>query len=1247
MPRLNASDTVKKRILIFLERLLTHINYESVDHDYWSNQLYYKWLKDEKPYPKLIVQTSLQVLLDFCNVIAKGKLDNPITVEHLRNDLNLLQELEILIDNRIKRKGSSQWHFTLNLWHSSTEENLKKFEEEWEKRKSPNNQSLSNHTEINYDNFGLIPDSSHIYSREQELVLLKHRIFQNSPPCKIIGIVGIAGIGKTSLACKLIEQIKAAFNYVIYWSFLTPPSSIEFLVKTNNTLSSYIQPNIEDNIKAQLGKLIKLLDKFRCLLFLDNIETIIHQKTYQEYSQILQEIAVSKHQSCLILTSRIIPKNLELLIGKKTSTYFLELQGLDYQTGRNIIEDIDNFHGSEKEWQFFIKQVCHGNPLFIKSIALHIQRVHQKNLSNFLLGGNLITKKIESIFNSYLEQLSHLEKAILLELVINRNPISLLKLKEYIIIDPGYPSLEEAIESLSQQILLYQQDGYFTVHPLMIEFFTQKLITIAIEEIKTQNFQLLKSNALMKATVPDYLRRTQLNLILLPILNNLIYSSNSRKVENELIQCLETLRHHPFGEIGYIASNIINLLNILKKGHLRQYDFSNLPIRQIDFSEIKLNQVNFANSHFYDCFFPQTCGSILSISCSHFNQSVDPEYLLATGDSHGMIYLWKVKQDGDLELNKTFPAHGSWVWSVALNTEGTLLASGGQNGIVKIWSILTEPSLNCQCFRHFNQKHHAPIRSVTFSADSRLLATGSEDKTIKIWSVETGECLHTLEGHLERIGGVAFSHDDQLLASGSADKTVKIWSVETGECLHTLKGHQDWVWQVAFSPDGQLLASGSGDKTIKLWSVTQQKYQYLDTLKGHKNWIWSIAFSPDGQYLASGSEDFTMRLWSVETKKCLQSFQGYGNRLSSIAFSPNSQYILSGSIDRSIRLWSIKNHECLRQIKGHTNWVCSVVFSPDGKTLMSGSGDQTIRLWSIESGEVINTLQEKDDWVLLYQIAVSSNGQYIASTSHNNTIKLWSLTNKEKLIFAPEHQNRVWQIAFTPDSRMLVSGSGDYSVKLWSIPRGFCLKTFEGHQAWVLSVAVSPNGKLIASGSEDRTIKLWSIEDDTTQSLQTFEGHQGRIWSVAFSPNDELIASASDDKTVKIWSIKEGQLIYSFEEYQSWIWSVAFSPDGKLLASGEDNATIRLLNVETGQCDRLLSKHTRSVKSVCFSPDGQMLASASEDGTIKLWNVGTGECQHTLRHPRLYEQTNLTKVEGLSCGTINTLKILGAFENPN
>ncbi len=151
MPNLNTSANVKKRILIFLERLLTHVNKESPDHKYWSNHLSFRWLEEGASHPKLIVYTTLKILTDFCHGITKQKLGAAITVEQMRNDLKVLQEWEILTDNRYKQaKGAANLHFTLNLWHSSTEENLKKFEEEWDKRKCPGLENSSVKTEINY-----------------------------------------------------------------------------------------------------------------------------------------------------------------------------------------------------------------------------------------------------------------------------------------------------------------------------------------------------------------------------------------------------------------------------------------------------------------------------------------------------------------------------------------------------------------------------------------------------------------------------------------------------------------------------------------------------------------------------------------------------------------------------------------------------------------------------------------------------------------------------------------------------------------------------------------------------------------------------------------------------------------------------------------------------------------------------------------------------------------------------------------
>jgi WD40 repeat protein len=170
----------------------------------------------------------------------------------------------------------------------------------------------------------------------------------------------------------------------------------------------------------------------------------------------------------------------------------------------------------------------------------------------------------------------------------------------------------------------------------------------------------------------------------------------------------------------------------------------------------------------------------------------------------------------------------------------------------------------------------------------RILASGDDDGKIKLWDIHTGQCIKTLEEHTNWVWAVAFSPTlpsslppgevGEILASGSGDHTVKLWDTRTGACFRTLEGHTSRVWSVAFSPDGKLLASGSSDQTVKLWDVATGGC--LKTLTGHTNLAWTVAFSPVGNnlsasdyILASGSQDETIRLWNSSTGECIRTLK--------------------------------------------------------------------------------------------------------------------------------------------------------------------------------------------------------------------------------------------------------------------------------------------------------------------------------------------------------------------------------------
>lgn len=1155
----------------------------------------------------------------------------------------------------VKFVGFQLWKmFSALLGEKVTKNNLQSVITRWQERslncRSVKQVTLTDEITCHRQDWGEAIDVSIFYGRSADLAILEQWITQDY--CRLVMVLGIGGIGKTALSVKLAEQIKDKFEYVIWRSLHNAPTIDSLLTSLIQFISNQQETDLPEDISSKLLRLLNYLQKHRCLIVLDNVETVLsgadtleglyncqvgqYREGYEEYGEIFKRIGEIRHHSCLVLTSREKSKEVAILEGKTSPVRSLQLAGLTTKDGQEILKAKGNFVGLTSDWQTLIQSYA-GNPLALKIVATTIIELFAGDIPKFLAQGTVIFGGIQDLLNQQFNRLSALEKEIMYWLAINREPVAIPQLQDDILLPIMSSQLIETLESLERRSLLEKSTALFTLQPVLMEYVTNRLIKEICQEIKEQQVSYFKNYALIKARTKDYIKENQIYFILKPISEQLLrIFGTAENIEKQLMRILALLRGKPLVDTGYACGNTINLLRQLQVD-LTNRDFSNLTVWQADLQNVNLHQVNFSHAALAKSTFTENLGYIFAMAVSPDGQ------ILATTDSYGKIRLWQIADEQQI---LSWDAHIGWVRSLTFSPDGKILVSGSEDKTVKLWNVSTG-----ECYQTLQEEHKGWILFVAFSSyvrvdGSTLLASCGEDTTVKLWDVNTGRCCQTLQGHTSWVCYVAFSSHGQI-ASSSTDHTIKLWDINTGQCLKTLQGHQDTVGFVTFTADGLTLVSASEDQTIKVWNT--QTGQCERTLPGGQNdWIWwsAVTLSCDNRTLAIGSRNQTLKLWDISTGQLLRTLQ-YSSGIRTIVFSPDGKTLFGSHEDQTLKLWNVSDGKCLKTFQGYTSGVWSIDFSPDGQTLVSGGADQLVKLWSVADGRCLKIFQGHTDMVRF--VAYSLDGQTLASTGADKTVKLWDISSGKCIRTLKGHTNWVVSVKYSPDRQTLASSSLDRTVRIWDINTGECLRVLQAHSTVALSVAYSLDGQILASSGADHVVKLWDI--NTAQVLRVLQGHTNWVWCVAFSPDGQTLASSSTDRTIRIWDIHSGRCLVCLQGHESWVNSIAYSLDHQILASGSVDGTVRLWNVQDGKCLKVLRGHTRWVLSVAFTTSdrvphrkGQVLASGSDDQTIRFWDVETGECFKILQSERPYEGMNITKVVGLTTAQKETLKALGAVE---
>ena len=1079
--------------------------------------------------------------------------------------------------------------------------------------------------------WGEAMDVSHFYGRAVELDTLQRWILQDR--CRLVQILGIGGIGKTALAVKLSEQAQSQFTYVIWRSLRNAPPIQTLLGDLVPFLSN------QQETKLELISFLNCLRQSRCLIILDNLETILDanqigqfRSGFEDYENLLRSVAEVNHQSCVVLTSREKLAEITILAGNELAVRSMQLDG-SLEAAQSIIESKQLIGTTEKRLR--LSDHYGNNPLAIKIIATSIQEIFDRSIDDFLAEDTLVFNGIRRLLDQQLNRLSVLEQIVMYWLAVNREWTGLVELQSDFVPRVTKSQLLEALESLRFRNLIEQRETRFTQQPVVMEYVTEKLIDQLIIELTSGDLVLSDRYAVMKTTVKDHVRDSQVRLIVQPLLQGLLKNLGSPAVlESHFQRLLTLMQANPTQFSGYAPGNLLNLCCQLPI-NLENYNFSRLTLRHACLQQTALQNVDLSFATLIQSAFGQPFSAM-------YAGEISPDgMLLATGEVSGHVRIWDAKT---YQLLATLSGHTHWIWSIAFSPDGVTLATGSQDQTIKLWNVQTAQLLETL------QAAPTHCFSVAFSPDGQLLASGNGDGMIRLWHVATAQLIEHWHAHAAGVWSVAFSPDGQILASaGDDDYTIKLWQTATYELLQTWKKHTNSIRMIRFSPDGTVLASGSRDRTVQLWDTRRgQVFSVLEL----SNWVWAINFSPDSTLLATGDIDYLVKIWQVDTGKLLRTLQGHSSWIWSVQFAIEGSVLATGSQDQTIKFWQVSSGQLLKTLQGYTNWVMTIDFTCDGTTIVSGSQDGVVRFWdcrSILDSETATTEIKKVNhkpfrsWrthpAWTYALRLNSDSTILGTASIDKTAKLWDMQTGKLLHVLTGHTSQVMSIAFSPDWTTVATGSGDSTIHLWDVQTGQVRRVLKGHTNQVTSLAFHPSKPLLASGSNDNTARFWNL--DTGEIVGVLE-HPGWPWAIALNQNGTQLATACTDHIVRLWDMGSGELLRTFVGHTMETHGVVIAQNSNLLASASNDQTVRLWDIETGEMKQILRGHTDYVISVRFSPDDRRLASCGSDETVRLWDVQTGECLQTLKPLRLYEGMNISGVMGLSEATITNLKALGA-----
>lgn len=639
------------------------------------------------------------------------------------------------------------------------------------------------------------------------------------------------------------------------------------------------------------------------------------------------------------------------------------------------------------------------------------------------------------------------------------------------------------------------------------------------------------------------------------------------------------------------------------------------------------------------------------------------------------IFTLKWSSEGDsieASLVRTLKPHTTPVIVIAVDRTGTLLATGGTDGAIKVWDIsggyvthtFRGPSVLVSALRFFEVAARSASSRNSKGAKKQSKAADEEDED------ETDNATTT----------------NFRLASGSQDGKVRIWDLNKRSCIANLDSHVSDVQAIDYSPTQHAIVTASRDKTLIWWDAKSWKIRKVVPCL---ELVEAAGFLDDGNLTYSAGANGCLRIWDTDKGAELTPKQPSKSEEEGIVagiYRPELPFILLVQVDHTLALYELASKastttfatpEPFRRISGtHDEIIDMGYLLPDHSILALATNSEDVRLVSVADskqdasemawtksetpyfGQDVALLRGHDDIVIA--LDVDWSGHWVATGAKDNTAKLWRIdpANDSHICWATfsGHAESLGAVALprtlpaegsaartdplNHPPPFLITGSQDQTIKKWEIPRtpqqrdqktnARSAFTRKAHDKDINAITVHHAGQLFASASQDKTVKVWSVEEGEVQGI--LRGHKRGVWTVQFSPaqmpalqgedgpitGKGVVLTGSGDKSIKLWNLADYTCIRTFEGHSNSVLKVAWlsmtsrpeqSKGLVQFASAGGDGLVKIWNANSGEAECTLDNHEDRVWALAVHPDTNAVVSGSGDSTVTFWKDTTSETQ--------------------------------------